>query len=59
MVVPPEFDEFDLEEEPGPWHRRFWGFTDRPYGGFGCLFIVVMLVVLALVLSLNVDALRL
>ncbi len=55
MVVPPDFEE---EEEPGPWQRRLWGDPDRPYANRGCILILTILLVLALVLSLLTDILR-
>ena len=56
MVVPPEFEE---EEEQGPWQRRLWGDPDRPYAATGCVVLVAILLVLALVLSLLTDIVRL
>ena len=59
MVAPPEFEEprFEEEEEPGPWQRRLWGDPGRPYASRGCILIVTLLLVLALVLSLLTDIL--
>jgi hypothetical protein len=42
MAVPPR----------DPWHRRSWGYANRPYAGCGCLYLIGMLVVAWLVLSL-------
>jgi hypothetical protein len=55
MVVPPDFED---EEEPGPWQRRLWGDPDRPYARRGCILLLTVLLVLALVLSLLTDILR-
>ena len=35
-----------------PWHQRYWGYYNRPYGGCGCLYTLVMFVFLWWLLSL-------
>lgn len=28
---------------PGyPWYRRYWGYSNRPYGGCGCLWALLV-----------------
>jgi hypothetical protein len=29
-----------------PWHRRYWGYTNQPYPGCGCLWIVLVLIII-------------
>jgi hypothetical protein len=24
-----------------PWHRRYWGYYNRPYSGCGCLYLIL------------------
>ena len=55
----PPTSELDSDTEPGVWHRRFWGDTDRAGIGCGCFYLIAILLVVTLVLSLFVDALRL
>lgn len=32
---------------PGdPWHRRYWGYYNRPYPGCGCLWLIVVIVII-------------
>ncbi len=43
MAVPPPRD---------PWHRRYWGYYNRPYSGFGCLWTFLLIILAWYVLSL-------
>ena len=36
---------------PDPWHRRYWNTYNRPYGGCGCLYSILIILVLWWVLS--------
>ncbi len=61
MVGPPMYDA----DSPGirqtrreGWHRRYWGYTSRPYAGCGCLYLVAIFLVVWLILSLFIDAVR-
>ncbi len=29
-----------------PWHRRYWGYYNRPYTGCGCLWTIVVIVII-------------
>lgn len=31
---------------PDPWHRRYWGYWDRPYGGCGCLWAIIVIIII-------------
>ncbi|MCC6175063.1 MAG: hypothetical protein IT305_07150 [Chloroflexi bacterium] len=41
MAVPP----------PDPWHRRYYGYTNRPFSGCGCLYLLILLVLIWLFFS--------
>ncbi len=30
----------------GPWHRRYWGYYNRPYSGCGCLWTILIIVII-------------
>ncbi len=34
-----------------PWHRRYWNTYNRPYGGCGCLYSILIILVLWWILS--------
>ena len=42
---------------PDPWHRRYWGYYNRPYGGCGCLYTVLVVLLLWWLLSLLIPSL--
>ena len=46
---------------PGPRRgvpfNRYWGYARRPYSGCGCLYSLLMLIVIWFLLSLFIDAL--
>ncbi len=42
---------------PDPWYRRYWGYYARPYPAFGCLYTILLIVLIWFVLSLFIDAL--
>jgi hypothetical protein len=29
---------------PDPWHRRYWGYSNRPFPGCGCLFVILVII---------------
>ncbi len=35
-----------------PRHRRYWGYYNRPYGGCGCLYTILVLALLWILLRL-------
>lgn len=41
MAVPPR----------DPWHRRYWGYYSRPYTGCGCLYTIIVIVLIWALLS--------
>lgn len=47
--------DFSCNEEKGmaigpppgdPWHRRYWGYYNRPYPGCGCLWLIIILAII-------------
>ncbi|MBW3632430.1 MAG: hypothetical protein KY456_05300 [Chloroflexi bacterium] len=48
MAVPPPRD---------PWHRRYWGYYNRPFAGAGCLWTILMIILIWWVLSFFFEAL--
>lgn len=48
-----------MAEPPGrePRYRRYWRYYNRPYPGFGCLYMLILFLLLWFLLSLIVDAL--
>lgn len=42
MAIPPE--------DPG--YRRYWGYTNRPYSGCGCLYFLLLFLLMYWILSL-------
>ena len=62
MAVDPDPDPYDADPyDPDPvydpWYRRYWGYYNRPYGGCGCLYTVLLFLILLVLLSLFVPAL--
>ncbi len=53
MAVPPAYPP-----PGGPWYRRRWAYANRPYGGCGCLYTIVLVLLVWFVLSLFIDLLR-
>lgn len=47
MAVPPPRD---------PWYRRYWGYYNRPYNGFGCLWTILLFIIIWFLLSLVFNA---
>ena len=47
MAVPP----------PNPWYRRYYGYYRRPYSGCGCLYSLLVVVLIWFLLSLFIEAL--
>lgn len=48
MMTPPPRD---------PWYRRYWTYYNRPYAGFGCLYSLIIFLLVWFLLSLFIDAL--
>ena len=48
MAVPPPRD---------PWYRRYWAYYNRPYSGFGCLWTVLLFILIYWLLSFVFRAL--
>ncbi|MEZ4869174.1 MAG: hypothetical protein R3C14_48075 [Caldilineaceae bacterium] len=48
--VPPPRDPYY-----GPWYRRYWEYSNRPFSGCGCLYAVVLLLILWWILSLFIP----
>ena len=42
MAVPPPRD---------PWHRRYSGYYNRPFAGFGCLWTLLLIILVWFLLS--------
>lgn len=43
----------EREEPPGvPSYRRYWGYYNRPYSGCGCLWLLIMILLVWWLLSL-------
>jgi len=36
---------------PDPWHRRYWNTYNRPYGGCGCLYTLLLILAIWWILS--------
>lgn len=53
MAVPPQ----DPVPPPAPWYRRYWGYYNRPYTGCGCLYTLLIVVLLWFILSLFIPPL--
>jgi hypothetical protein len=34
-----------------PWHRRYWGYYNRPYGGCGCLYAIFLVLLVYFIMS--------
>ncbi|HRW05470.1 MAG TPA: hypothetical protein P5121_10265 [Caldilineaceae bacterium] len=49
MTVPPR------EPYNDPWHRRYWGYSNRPYSGCGCLYLILIFLLIWWVVSLFVP----
>ncbi len=41
-----------------PAYRRYWGYVGRPYTGCGCLYSLLIFVLIWFVLSLFINAVR-
>lgn len=33
-------------EYPGGWYRRYYGYYDRPYAGCGCLWAIIIVLII-------------
>jgi hypothetical protein len=31
---------------PDPWHRRYWTYYNRPYPGCGCLWTILVIIII-------------
>jgi len=31
---------------PDPWHRRYWGYYNRPFPGCGCLWVIIICIII-------------
>ncbi|MCC6328795.1 MAG: hypothetical protein IT174_09795 [Acidobacteria bacterium] len=40
------------------WSRRYWGYVNRPYPGFGCLWMILVFFLFYILLSLLFAPLR-
>lgn len=41
-----------------PWYRRYWGYAGRPYAGCGCLYLLIVVVLIWGLLALLFAPLR-
>ena len=62
-MATPDPDPYDAEPyDPAPvydpWYRRYWGYYNRPYTGCGCLYTVLLFLILLILFSLFVPALE-
>lgn len=57
MNVQPE-GEPPREESPRgvPPHRRYWAYANRPYPGFGCLWPLILFLLICWLLSLALPS---
>lgn len=52
------------DDEPKPvttedqFHRRYWTYTNRPYGGCGCLWLLLIVVTIYFIVSLLYSPFR-
>ena len=53
MAVPPPVGPYAA----GPWHRRYWGYYDRPRAGCGCLYTLLVVMLIWAVFSLLITPL--
>jgi hypothetical protein len=37
---------------PDPWHRRYWGYYNQPYGGCGCLWTLLLIIIIWWIIAL-------
>lgn len=58
-VAAPHGKEINMAEPPmsNPSYRRYWGAYNRPFAGAGCLFTLLLFLLLWFLLSLLFDAL--
>jgi hypothetical protein len=49
-MVPP--DPVPPGDPYGPGYRRYWGYYNRPFGGCGCLYSLLVLLLVLWLLSL-------
>ena len=49
--VPPT----DPYRKPHPWYRRYWGNSNRPYGGCGCFYVLLIVLLVWWLVSLLVP----
>ena len=53
MAVPPDY----RYPAGGPWYRRYWGYYDRPRTGCGCLYTLLVVVLIWALFSLLITPL--
>ena len=53
MAVPPPVGPYT----GGPWYRRYWGYYDRPRAGCGCLYTLLVVVLIWALFSMLITPL--
>ncbi|MBA3632896.1 MAG: hypothetical protein H0W58_08840 [Acidobacteria bacterium] len=51
-------DEREVIPPVEPYHRRYWGYANRPYNGCGCLWMLVTFFIIYMLVSLIFAPLR-
>ncbi|MCC6167780.1 MAG: hypothetical protein IT329_11175 [Caldilineaceae bacterium] len=56
-ILPPDEPPNRSPERPDSWYRRGWVYSNRPYGGCGCLYTLVVVFLILIVLSYFIPSL--
>ncbi len=50
-ILPPDEPPDRTPERPDSWYQRSWAYSNRPYGGCGCFYALVIAFLIYIVLS--------